>query len=64
MPYFVELVIKFPIELWSKIKIPIFFNFLQILMMLPDFLQILMMLPLTKNAKIYPKINFPKFFKK
>jgi len=29
-----------------------------------NFLQILMMVPLTKNAKIWPKINFTKSAKK
>jgi len=42
MSYLVELVIKFPIKLCSKIGILIF----------SIFFQILMMLPLTKNAKI------------
>jgi len=53
MQYLVVLVIKFLIKLCSKMEI-LFFCY---------FLQILMMLPLTKNAKIDPKINFPKFFK-
>jgi len=54
MSYLVKLVIKFLIELYSKRKILIFRHFLQILMMLP----------LTKNAKIWPKINFTKSVKK
>jgi len=54
MSYTVVLVFKFPIELYSQMEIQFF----------SDFLQILMMLPLTKSAKIYPKINFPKSVKK
>jgi len=54
MSYLVELVIKFPIELCSKIEIQFFWHFWANLMMLKN----------KKKVKIDPKINFPKSLKK
>jgi len=54
MSYLVELVFSIINDLHLNLGILGFFSFLQILMMLP----------LTKNAKIWSKINFTKSVKK